>query len=130
MKPCTFTQLLLTSNYLTSNSETNEENRPSLTQSTDLISKLNRQLLLDKCSSCWLKLWDLALNGDPKCVSAMQVFIRIISYHSHSNSAYPICDANSLDSSLFAHSFIYSTVMNAAYCVSDILDSLQAPASI
>ena len=99
-------------------------------------------MLLDKCSSnddtrlivgivkmvSWSKLWDLALNGGRKWVSAMRAFIRIISYPSCSNSACPICDANSLDSSLLTH--ILNTHMDAACGFSDILDSLQAPASI
>ena len=51
----------------------------------------------------WSKLWDLALNYGPKCVSAMRAFVRIISYPSCSNSVCLICDANNLDSSLLAH---------------------------
>ena len=132
-----FTQLLLTSN-----SESNEESRPSLRQIRDLISKQDKQLLLDKCSSnddtcliaditkmvSWSKLWDLALDGGPRCVRSMWAFVRIISYPSYSNSACPICDTNSLDSSLLAH--ILYTHMDVAYGISDIFDSLQAPASI
>ena len=76
----------------------------------------------------WSKLWDLALDSGPKCVRAMRTFVRIISYPSCSNSTCPICDADSLDSSLLAH--ILCTHMDVAYGVSDILDSLQAPTSI
>ena len=41
-----FTQLLLTTN-----SESNEESRPSSRQIRDLISNQDKQLLLDKCSN-------------------------------------------------------------------------------
>ena len=126
-----FTQLLLTSN-----SESNEESRPSSRQIRDLISKQDKQLLLDKCSSnddtclianitkmvSWSKLWDLALDGGPRCVRSMRAFVRIISYPSYSNSACPICDTNSLDLSLLAH--ILYTHMDVAYGISDIFDSL------
>ena len=73
----------------------------------------------------WSKLWDLALNGGPKCVDALRgAFVWIISYPSR---VCPICDVNSLDSSLLAH--IFSSHTDATYGVSDIFDSLRASAS-
>ena len=33
----------------------------------------------------WSKLWDLALDGGPKCVRSTRAFVRIISYPSYSN---------------------------------------------
>ena len=37
------------------------------------------------------------------CFNTLHAFVWIISYLSHSNRACPICDVNSLDSSLLAH---------------------------
>ena len=74
----------------------------------------------------WSKLWDLALNDGPKCVNALHAFVRIISYPSHSSKACPVCDIDSLDSSLLAH--ILSTHIDTSNDASDILNSLRAAA--
>ena len=130
-----------THSLLTSISELDEDSRPSSRQIRDQVTTRDKHLLLDKCSSnedtrliavmgrmvSWSKLWDLALNGGPKCVDALRAFVRIISYPSHSTSVCPLCDVNSLDSSLLAH--IFSSHTDATYDVSDIFDSLRASAS-
>ena len=59
---------------------------------------------------------------------ALRAFVRIISYPSHSNRACPICDVNSLNSSLLAHTL--SNHVDTSNDVTDILDSLWASASI
>ena len=128
-----FTRLLLTSN-----SVSNEECKPSPRQIRDQINTQDKLLLLEKCSSkkdtrliadiarmvSWPKLWDLALDGGPKYVNALKAFVRIIAYPSHSSRACPICDIDSLESSLLAHTLSAHTDSDISYSVSDILDSL------
>ena len=123
-----------------SNPESGEEDRTSTRQIKDQIARNDKSLLLEKCSKredtkliadiarmvSWLKLWDLALNDGPKCVNALRAFVRIISYPSHSNKACPVCDIDSLDSSLLAH--ILSTHLDTSNDASDILNSLWAAA--
>ena len=134
-----FTHLLLLSS---SDSESDEESRPSPRQIKDQIVRTDKSLLLEKCRKnedtrligditrmvSWSKLWDLALNDGPKCVNALRAFVRIISYPSHSNRACPLCDVNSLDSSLLAH--ILSSHADSSNDASDILDSLWSSVSI
>ena len=131
-----FTHSLLISS---SNPESGEEDRPS-TRQTDQIARNDKSLLLEKCSKkegtrliadivrmvSWSKLWDWVLNDGPKCVNVLCAFVRIISYPSHSNRACPVCDIDSLDSSLLAH--ILSTHIDTSNDASDILNSLWAAA--
>ena len=125
-----FTHPLLISS---SDSESDKESRPSPREIKDKIARSDKSLLLEKCSKnqdtrliadiarivSWSKLWDLALNDGPKCVNALHSFVRIISHPSHSNRACPICDVNSLDSSLLAH--ILSSHVDTSNDASDIL---------
>ena len=77
----------------------------------------------------WPKLWDLALDDGPRYVNALRAFVRIITYPSRSIRACPICNVESLDSSLLAHTLDAHTDSDTSYSVSDILDSLR-PSSI
>ena len=61
-----------------------------------------------------------------KYVNALRAFVRIIAYPSHSSRACPLCDVDSLELSLLAHTLSVHTDSDTSYySVSDIPDSLR-----